>query len=145
MKDIGRQHGCSPLFFYLFSSSSVLQGVIFMLVVCIYAYWCPTRFPCLAVTLLVEQELLTPPDHMRSPAVFIYFCCRYGISKKAKIWNRNCFPFQNTSGCFRSYRSLVFCVVIVGHCMSFLLWSMYCLSFDSCLQIAPLVSSNCLC
>ena len=62
--------------------------------------------------------------------------------KENKIWNRNCFPFQNTSGCFKDYCSLVFCVVFVSHCMSFFLWSLYCLSFDSCLQITPLVSSN---
>ena len=43
---------------------------------------------CLALTLLVsqmKQELLTLPDHMRLPAVFIYFCCRYVISKNQNV------------------------------------------------------------
>ena len=41
-------------------------------------------------------------------------------------------------GGIRVARSLVFCVVFVDHCLSFLFWPLYCLSFlDLLLLITP--------
>ena len=67
---------------------------------------------------LVEQELLTVPEHLSSPLVF--------------------------SG-VRVTSSLVFCVCFVDLCLSFcpfFLWSLCCLSFDLQILITPLVSLN---
>ena len=66
---------------------------------------------------LVEQELLTSSEHLRSPPVF---------------------------GGVRVTRSLVLYVCFVDSCLSFctFFWSLYCLSFDIRILITPLVSSN---
>ena len=65
---------------------------------------------------LVEQELLTLPEHLNSPPVF--------------------------SG-VRVTRSLVVCVYFVDHCLSFFFWPFCCLFFfDIRIRITPLVSSN---
>ena len=112
---------------------------------------------CLAVTLLVslvEQELITLPEHMSSHAVFICRCFTsvalcYII--ETKMWNRNCFPFQNTSSLFRiscsaifsflcsDYRSLhvIFALVIVLSVIRFIASDcpfgiFYLVSFSSC-------------
>ena len=65
---------------------------------------------------LVEQELLTLPEHLSSPSVF--------------------------SG-VRVTRSLVLYVCLVDHCLYFFFWLLCCLFFfDIRILIAPLVSSN---
>jgi hypothetical protein len=135
---------------YLLPFVLQIVHVIFMLIVFIFANSCLTRYPFQMKLMSFNSNTTSTTGRARnnnpSRAHPQLFCvCFVFCFYVNNICNRNCFPFQNTSGCFRSYRSLGFCVVIVGHCMSFLLWSMYCLSFDSCLQIAPLVSSNCLC
>ena len=69
---------------------------------------------CLPVTILVslvEQELLALPEHMSSHAVFICRCVTSVAAmlyQRTKMWNRNCFPFQNTSSLFRSSCSSTF-------------------------------------
>ena len=69
---------------------------------------------CLGVTLLVslvEQELLTLPEHMSSHAVFICRCftsVAAMLYQRTKMWNRTCFPFQNTTSLFRSSCSSIF-------------------------------------
>ena len=69
---------------------------------------------CLAETLLVslvEQELLTRPEHMSSHAVFICRCftsVAAMLYQRTKMWNRNRFPFQNTSSLLRSSCSSIF-------------------------------------
>ena len=46
-------------------------------------------------------------------------------------------------GGIRVARSLVFCVVFVDHCLSFLFWPLYCLSFlDLLLLITPICIVN---
>jgi hypothetical protein len=65
---------------------------------------------------LVEQELLTLPEHLSSPPVFSGVCVT---------------------------RSLVLCVYFVDRCLSFFFWSLCCLFFfDIQILITPLVSSN---
>ena len=65
---------------------------------------------------LMEQELLTLPEHQSSPLVF--------------------------SG-VRVTRSLVLCVCFVDRCLSFYFWLLCCLLFFNLrLLITPLVSSN---
>jgi hypothetical protein len=49
----------------------------------------------------MEQELLTLPEHMRSLAVFIYFCCRYVISKKTKYGTGTAFHSRTPPGVLR--------------------------------------------
>jgi hypothetical protein len=63
---------------------------------------------------LVEQELLTLPEHLSLP-VF--------------------------SG-VRVTRSLALYVCFVDHCLYFFCWPLCCLFFDLCILITPLVSSN---
>ena len=68
---------------------------------------------------LVEQELLTLPEHQSSPLVF--------------------------SG-VRVTRSLVLCVCFVDRCLFFFFWPLCCLFlFDIRILITPLVSSNSSC
>ena len=77
---------------------------------------------CLAVTLLVslvEQELLTLQEHMSSHAVFI--CRRFTsvaamLYQRTKMWNRNCFLFQNTSSLFMSSCSSIFFSFLCTDC-----------------------------
>ena len=64
---------------------------------------------------LVEQELITLPEHLSS----------------APIYSR-----------VRIARSFVFFVVFVDHCLSFFFWPLYFLSCDVRLLITPLISSN---
>ena len=65
---------------------------------------------------LVEQELLTPPQHLGSPPVF--------------------------SG-VRVTRSLVLCVCFLDLSLSFFYWPLFCLFFfDLRILITPLLSSN---
>jgi hypothetical protein len=64
---------------------------------------------------LVEQELPTLPEHLRSPPVF--------------------------SG-VRVTRSLVLYVCFVNRFLCFFFWPLRCLFFDIRILIAPLVSSN---
>ena len=63
---------------------------------------------------LVEQELLTLPEHLSSPPIF-------------------------SGVCFT--RSLVLCVCFVDRCLSFFFWPLCCLFFFDIL-IPPLLSSN---
>jgi hypothetical protein len=64
---------------------------------------------------VVEQELLTLPEHLSSSPVF--------------------------SG-VRATRSLVLCVCFVDRFLSFFFWPLCCLFFDLWIVITPLVSSN---
>ena len=64
---------------------------------------------------LVEQELLTIPEHLRSPPV---------------------------STGVRVTRSLVVCLCFVDRWLSFFFWSLCYLSFDLRILITPLVYSN---
>ena len=65
---------------------------------------------------LVEQELLTLPEHLSSPPVF----CGARVA-----------------------RSLILCVWFVDRCMSFFCWPLRCLPFlDLRILITRLVSSN---
>jgi len=64
---------------------------------------------------LVEQELLTIPEHLSSPPLF--------------------------SG-VRVTRALVLCVCFVDRCLSFFFWPLCCLFFDLRILISPLVSTN---
>ena len=65
---------------------------------------------------LVEQELLTLPEHLSSPPVF--------------------------SGA-RVIRSLVLCVCFVDRCLYFFFWPLRCLSiFDLRILITSLISSK---
>jgi hypothetical protein len=64
---------------------------------------------------LVEQELLTLPEHLSSPPVF--------------------------SG-VRVTRSLVLCICFVYRCLSFFFWPLCGLFFDLRILITPVVSSN---
>jgi len=101
----------------------------------------------LALTLLVslvEQELLTLPEQMSSPVVFIYFCCHYVISKKPKCGIETAFLYRTPPVCLGVLvlQSVVFCIVIVDHCMSCFLWSLYCLSLDSLLLLWYLLSGR---
>ena len=68
--------------------------------------------------LLVEEELLTLPEHLSSPPDF--------------------------SG-VRAIRSLVLYVCFVDRFLSFIFWPLCCLFFDIPIVIAPLVSSNSSC
>jgi hypothetical protein len=75
--------------------------------------WCSCRLTVTLWVSHVEQELLTFLEHLTSPLVFSGVCVAW---------------------------YLVFCV---DHCLSFCpFWTLYCLSFDLRLLIAPLVSSN---
>jgi len=68
---------------------------------------------------LVEQELLTPLEHLTSPPVI--------------------------SGVHVT-RSLVLCVCFVDRCLYFFFWPLFCLFFfDIRILITPLVSSNSSC
>ena len=70
---------------------------------------------------LVEEELLTFPEHLSSAPVFI---------------------------AVRVTRSLALCVCFVERCLScclFFLWPLCCLSFDLRILITPLISSNSSC
>ena len=61
---------------------------------------------CLAVTLLVSLV-----EHMSSQAVCICRCftsVAAMLYQRTKMWNRTCFPFQNTSSLFRSSCSSIF-------------------------------------
>jgi hypothetical protein len=66
---------------------------------------------------IVEQELLTLPEHMSSPPVFSGVCVT---------------------------QSLVLCVFFVDRCLSFCTfsWPLCCLFFDILILITPLISSN---
>jgi hypothetical protein len=65
---------------------------------------------------LVEQELLTLPEHLSSPPAFSGVCV---------------------------IRSLVLCVCFVDRCLSFFFWPLCCLFFfDLRILITSLVSSN---
>ena len=75
-RQLEKESICNDVRFVFTTICFVDSSFIFMLVVFIFVYWCPTRFPyqimfvSLTVTRrvpLVEQELLTLPEHPSSP------------------------------------------------------------------------------
>ena len=99
---------------------------------------------CLAVALLVslvEQELLILPEHMSSHAVFICRCftsVAAMLYQKTKMWNRNCFPFQNTSSLFRSSCSSIFSFMCSDCRSLYVLFSLF-----NALSVIRFIASDC--
>ena len=100
----------------LYSNVFSRENIINLLV--IYIYYRPTtKLWCTYKLVLVEQDLLTIPEHLSSPPVF------------SEV---------------RIARSLVLCVVFCRLLYVPFLW-LCCLSFDLRILVTPLVSSNSSC
>jgi hypothetical protein len=89
---------------FVFTHICFVGSSCYIYVSCIYLRilvpdirWCLFR---LTVTRLVQTggagKLLTLPEHMSSPTDCFGGFTFITAMKEAKMWNRNCFPFQNT-------------------------------------------------
>ena len=69
--------------------------------------WCSCRLSATRMVSLVEQELLTLPQF--SPGfVGVLLLLPLCYIKENKMWNRNCVPYENTSGLLRGSCSSIF-------------------------------------
>jgi hypothetical protein len=101
---------------YLLPFVLQIVHVIFMLIVFIFANSCLTRYPYQMMLMSFNSNTTSTTGRARNNnpsrahefnAVVLYVGVLLLLPlcyiKVNNICNRNCFPFQNTSGCFRSY------------------------------------------